>query len=193
METREQILSAATDAFAQQGYHQTSMDQIAKAAGLSKGAVYYFFENKAALFLAVVQDGLRYLDEQGEALRTSYYPIQQSLRRFVAAYVSACRNYPKIAALLFTGRVEQLEPELNDALKTLMQKQVARLCDLLQEGISAGILRPIKPQWVISAFAGMLANLCCDQTLPIDQTPTQEEATEVLCTLLLDGLVRRWG
>lgn len=191
MDTRVQILQAATDAFAQQGYHPTSMDQIAKAAGLSKGAVYYFFENKAALFLAVVQDGLRYLDEQGEALRTSHLPIQQSLRRFVASYVSICRNHPKIAALLFTGRVERLEPALNEAIRALMQKQVERLCALLQEGISAGILRPVKPQWVISAFAGMLTNLCCDQSLPIDQTPTEAEATEVLCTLLLDGLVRR--
>jgi len=191
METREQILNVATEAFAQQGYHQTSMDQIAKAAGLSKGALYYFFENKAALFLAVVQEGLRYLDEQGEALRTSYYPIQQSLRRFVASYVSVCKTYPRIAALLFTGRVEQLDPELNEALKGPVQKQVNHLCALLQEGISEGILRPVKPQWVVSAFAGMLANLCCDQSLPMDQTPTKEEATEVVCTLLLDGLVRR--
>src|SRR5690554_4160359 len=53
-QTREALVLAARAVFAEVGYHAASLDQIARQAGFSKGAVYSNFENKAALFLAVV-------------------------------------------------------------------------------------------------------------------------------------------
>jgi TetR/AcrR family fatty acid metabolism transcriptional regulator len=55
--TRERILRAALAAFASRGYHRVSVDDIVRASGTSKGAVYHHFPNKEALFLALV-DGL---------------------------------------------------------------------------------------------------------------------------------------
>ena len=52
-QTREALVHAARAVFARDGYHGARLDQIARAAGDSKGAVYSNFENKAALFLAV--------------------------------------------------------------------------------------------------------------------------------------------
>lgn len=53
-QTREALIFAARSVFADVGYHAASLDQIARHAGFSKGAVYSNFENKAALFLAVM-------------------------------------------------------------------------------------------------------------------------------------------
>ncbi len=53
-QTREALIFAARAVFAEVGYHAASLDQIARFAGFSKGAVYSNFENKAALFLAVM-------------------------------------------------------------------------------------------------------------------------------------------
>jgi AcrR family transcriptional regulator len=49
------MLSAARDLFVSKGYAQTSIDEIAQTAGLSKGAVYFYFDNKTALLLELLQ------------------------------------------------------------------------------------------------------------------------------------------
>jgi len=53
--TRERIIEAATEAFAEQGYHDTSMDDIVRRAGISKGAIYFHFPGKEALFFTLVE------------------------------------------------------------------------------------------------------------------------------------------
>lgn len=54
--TRRHLLDAAAAEFARRGFHGTSLDAVASAAGFTKGAVYSNFENKADLFLAVLDD-----------------------------------------------------------------------------------------------------------------------------------------
>ena len=50
------VLQAARTLFVTHGYEATSIDQIARAAGLTKGAVYFYFRDKAALLLALLDD-----------------------------------------------------------------------------------------------------------------------------------------
>jgi AcrR family transcriptional regulator len=52
--TREKILAAALTVFSQKGYHRGIVDDIVRASGTSKGAVYHHFPTKEALFLALV-------------------------------------------------------------------------------------------------------------------------------------------
>ncbi len=52
---REEILLAAQELFALRGYHQTSVDDIAKASNLAKGTLYLYFKNKEELFLKLAQ------------------------------------------------------------------------------------------------------------------------------------------
>lgn len=56
--TRGELLDAAATVFARNGYHATSVDLVAEAAGYTKGAVYSNFESKEELFLAVIDEGL---------------------------------------------------------------------------------------------------------------------------------------
>ncbi|HEY7076226.1 MAG TPA: TetR/AcrR family transcriptional regulator [Solirubrobacteraceae bacterium] len=51
--TRRAVLAAARASFGRKGYAQTSVDEIAAAAGVTKGAVYHHFDGKQALFRAV--------------------------------------------------------------------------------------------------------------------------------------------
>ncbi|MBN1123303.1 MAG: TetR/AcrR family transcriptional regulator [Anaerolineae bacterium] len=54
-QTRQQIIQAAAELFTCKGYAGTSISDLANAVGLTKGALYHHFENKDALFLAVVE------------------------------------------------------------------------------------------------------------------------------------------
>lgn len=58
--TRDDLLEAATQVFAERGYHGTSVEEVAEAAGYTKGAVYSNFSSKEELFLALLD---RHSDE----------------------------------------------------------------------------------------------------------------------------------
>lgn len=55
LETRERIIDAATDVFYDKGVSNTSLNDVAQAAGVTRGAIYWHFKNKADLFDAVCQ------------------------------------------------------------------------------------------------------------------------------------------
>ncbi|MBM3117915.1 TetR/AcrR family transcriptional regulator [Jeongeupia naejangsanensis] len=50
-----QVLDAAADCFRQRGFHGASMSELAKAAGMSVGHIYHYFENKEAIIAAIVE------------------------------------------------------------------------------------------------------------------------------------------
>lgn len=55
---KAQVLNAATECFRRQGFHGASMAQISKAAGMSVGHIYHYFENKEAIIAAIVERDL---------------------------------------------------------------------------------------------------------------------------------------
>lgn len=65
-ERKEQIIDAATHVFARSGYAKARMDDIAKETGVSKGTLYWYFKNKDAILLAIL-DNL--LDRELAAIR----------------------------------------------------------------------------------------------------------------------------
>ena len=54
-QTREHLLAAAADVFAERGFHEATLEQVAAAAGFTKGAVYSNFAGKEDLFLALAE------------------------------------------------------------------------------------------------------------------------------------------
>lgn len=81
----EIILTAAKRLFGQYGYRRTSIDDIAQEARIAKGTVYLYFKSKEEIFRALCQQLLdTVLAATEEACRTSA-PIEQQLRRIVAA------------------------------------------------------------------------------------------------------------
>src|ERR1700690_1228206 len=67
-ERRQQLLAVACDLFARTGYHETSMDDIAEAAGVTKPVLYQHFPSKRALYGELLDDtGRRLLDRLAEA------------------------------------------------------------------------------------------------------------------------------
>ena len=52
---RQEILMAALQAFSEKGYDKTTIEDIVRISGLSKGTLYWYFTNKEAIFAALVQ------------------------------------------------------------------------------------------------------------------------------------------
>ncbi len=68
-QTRQDIITAARQVFAERGVSRTTLEQIAKAAGVTRGAIYWHFKNKPDLFFAMMEQvSLPLIDQIGENL-----------------------------------------------------------------------------------------------------------------------------
>jgi AcrR family transcriptional regulator len=84
-QTREYLLQAAARVFAERGFHGASLDQVAAAAGFTKGAVYSNFKNKEDLFLALLEaNRQREMDALHATLEGSDIPPAARLPDFVS-------------------------------------------------------------------------------------------------------------
>ena len=81
IETRGKIIKAAQDLFARSGYESASVAEICRMAGISKGAFYHHFPSKQSVFLDLLTDWLKGIDNGLEMLRGSQTEQVQSLIR----------------------------------------------------------------------------------------------------------------
>jgi AcrR family transcriptional regulator len=91
--TRTTLIGAAFELFTQNGYHGTTMRQIAERAGLTVGSIYNHFNGKDAIFLAVVetyhpfnQIGPMLADVEGESLEQSVHEAARRIARVMEKY-----------------------------------------------------------------------------------------------------------
>lgn len=83
-QTRDYLLSAAERVFAERGFHAATLDEVAAAAGFTKGAVYSNFKNKEDLFLALIEAAYtREMAALMQTLESSEIPPQARLGDFV--------------------------------------------------------------------------------------------------------------
>jgi len=88
---RQQIMDTALELFAQQGYANCSIAQLAKHTGVSKGLMYNYFESKEALLVAIIEDGMReildYFDPDHDGVLTT-----EELTGFIRKVFSSIRE-----------------------------------------------------------------------------------------------------
>src|SRR5262245_14005214 len=83
---REVILDAARTAFADTGYHETSLDSVAERAGVSKALLYEHFGSKRELFVAMLEMHVHGLIERINAAVTAAEPGEARLRAGLEAF-----------------------------------------------------------------------------------------------------------
>jgi len=97
---RLNIVAAASDLFASHGFRKTTVDQIAARAGVAKGTLYLYFENKADLVVAaIVEEKRRYLERFSDFLDPSLGP-RERLRRWLCALLSIGSDMPLVSRLM---------------------------------------------------------------------------------------------
>jgi len=100
-DTRHRLLEAAAGVFARAGYEGATLDEIAKAAGLTKGAVYWHFDAKAQVFAELLEEmGRRRQEAVHSDLERAWQEPSRALERLIALQLDRARQAPHWAALL---------------------------------------------------------------------------------------------
>ena len=104
MDGRERILQAAIQVFSEEGFDHTSIRTIAARAEVTNPSIYYHFESKEGLFLAVLNEALKKHGEMVFEATTSTPSVRDILVGFVKATVLLVREHPGMGRLIYGAR-----------------------------------------------------------------------------------------
>jgi AcrR family transcriptional regulator len=133
-QTREYLLHAAAQVFAERGFHEATIDEVASAAGFTKGAVYSNFKNKEDLFLALLEDA--YAKDTAaikETLGASDVPPEARLGDFVQMMRSEMEDVPSLGALYLEFHLYALRnPSARERMNELERADVRAIAEIIE-------------------------------------------------------------
>src|ERR1700678_475152 len=138
---RRQIINGAHNVFLAQGFDAASMNDIARAAGVSKGTLYVYFNNKEELFEAIVEEECDARAEGIFDLDTNDHDVEAVLTRLGIAYVKFLCRPEKASAVRTVIAIADRMPEVGRRFyETGPASGITRLADYLSAQVAAGVL-----------------------------------------------------
>ena len=148
--TARRILDAALESFAQRGYEATSLDQLARALGVRKQTILYWFSSKEALLEAVIDDATA---ELSATLETALEGAGEGFARVEAVVRSVFRLAARRPALISLVReVSRLGPPAALRMAEELAPLVARAIEFLQAEMDVGRFRRHDPRLLLLAI-----------------------------------------
>ncbi|MFB3894023.1 MAG: TetR/AcrR family transcriptional regulator [Phycisphaerae bacterium] len=145
-ERKTAILVAAERVFSECGYAATTMEAVAERAGISKGNIYNYFQNKQDLFQHVFARSFTLYEKDFLDVLSSPGPATQRLERFLDFWFGRLAYYQQIGRLVLecwaTAARQEGSGKISRSLAETYALWRARLADLLAEGVRAGEFSP---------------------------------------------------
>ncbi|MCG6110780.1 MAG: TetR/AcrR family transcriptional regulator [Paracoccus sp.] len=150
---RDLILQGALEAFSANGFRGATIDQIAKAAGLSKPNVLYYFGSKDEIHKALLTTLLEMWLAPMQQIDPKGDPLEQVLG-YVRAKLMMSRDYPR-ESRLFAYEILQGAPHLTEILGGGLREIVDRTVAVLEGWMSEGRLARVEPRHLIFSIWSM--------------------------------------
>ena len=149
-----QILKTAAGMFAQKGYHQTTVDEIARALGVAKGTIYYHFKNKEELYLAIIQEGLCLLEEQMRLDMSGAKTAPEKIKKIIGGMLAFIENE---SDLVFLFIKELCGTDIQrDILAKMLSGSLGLIRGIIDEGAADGSFNEVNPEIATSSLYGMI-------------------------------------
>lgn len=177
--TREAILTAAAERFAEGGYQGTTMADVAAEAGVSLGTLYQYFRDRTDLVAALVQRTVTAsLARPGASWRVDDGEV--GLRAMLHAFVASYAETASLAALW--EEVTFVDDELRDLRRTLTRVFEGSVAKELRRASRAGLVAPELATAATARALTAMADRWCYLTYVFDPppgppTPPDEGAT----------------
>ena len=183
-ETKKRILASARTVFVEEGYAQASMRQIARASGISVGALYLHFRNKEKLYLTFVQEWMEQLNgETREALLDMDDPME-AMRAFIIITIEFVRRNREI--IILQGR--ELGFHFGIELKReFFRERRGVIADIVRRGVAKGVFRECDADEAAKVIFNTLRGFGVSMVLDEDAM----FASEACVDMVLHGLLRR--
>lgn len=154
---KEQILEAATVVFARHGFHKARMDDIVDEAGLSKGAVYWYFDSKDEIITTILD---RFFEKELENFRLISQgegPIQDRLMTMLRSLANEIDEIADLMPIIYEFyAVAAREQAIRKTIQKYFQSYITLLEELIKVGIERGELRTVSPNDVALSLIALM-------------------------------------
>ncbi len=185
---RNQILDAAAAVFAKKGFHPTTIQDIAKRAGIAGGTIYNYFDSKPALLLGIFE---RMRESIMEDARANPLPVASEME--LRAFVKTTLSYPMMARegddfALF--RIVVSEMMINEEMRALYYKQIMEpTLATAQHFLEEQGLAPADADLTIRAISATVMGLMMQYIMGDPTVRSRwDELPDFLADLIVDGL-----
>jgi AcrR family transcriptional regulator len=187
--TRERIFRAGLQVFSDRGYSATRLEDIARAAGTTRGAIYWHFKSKQAFFDEVHARVHKRVDQIIQGIRTgdAVTALSRTMGTVLEDFIGDSEWRLMLSLLIKTSwldRVKLLRPQIED----WHLKQVAD--ERVQQWMAQGDLRPVSdPALILQAVKAYMWGL---MTLAIDgEADLDSSSVRELVDLLIRGMAAK--
>jgi len=195
LQTRERLIDAATRVFARRGYHAATLEEVAREAGYSTGAVYSNFAGKEELFLALADRQIAGRAEQAEAIAEvaaeaessgESDALQKAIARWFRAFIEDNEEWPLLFYEFWSYGVRS--PHLREefeARRRAARDAIAR--PLADAARSRGLRLRYPPEQLAAAMSGVINGLAFERTVD-PEALSEKVAAFVVSTVLTESL-----
>ncbi|MDO8605213.1 MAG: TetR/AcrR family transcriptional regulator [Phaeospirillum sp.] len=144
---RAQIIAAAVELFAHQGFYRTTIQDVAKKAGVSAGLIYQYVTDKEDVLLLVL---LSVLDSYKQEIPAALAGLTDPLERFWAAVGAYCRvvDQRREATVLAYRSTKSLPDDRRELIKASEIETNGMIAACLRDCIKAGLMREVNAELV---------------------------------------------
>ncbi len=184
---RRHIARAALQVFSEHGFSGATLKQIAQAANISPGLVYWYFKDKDDLFREAVTTVAEEILLPPLQNATDAVPIADVLRGFAVRYFTTMQQVNGTSFLLI-GDILRLDASSLPFLEAGPVRGVRAMAGLFQRRQQTGELAPFDPLFGAELFLGMLlSQVVARRMLPETPLTDPETAAHAVVQMFLDG------
>ena len=187
-ESRKKILATARLVFAEKGFESATVEEIADAAGVAKGTVYYSFTRKSELYAAVIADGVAWLKAETAKHAEQDGPFLDRTTEIVRTLTDLFLDYTGFVAVFFSEAPHGLDAVDKRRIDEERHGLLEFYRSLIAEGVALGYLRPVDPGLAASGLLALLYALCREHGNG-DRARARRDILAFVRTLLSRGIV----
>jgi TetR/AcrR family transcriptional regulator, cholesterol catabolism regulator len=180
---RKEIFSAAVHLFVRNGFNETSMREIAEAAGVGKSTLYDYYKNKDEILLSYFEDEIQNITRRAMEIKQQDHPAIQKLRLVMQAQLEYLLANKAIYMRL-TAEAQRLSLESQTRLQASRHAYQDLICNLIKAGIEEGSFRPVDTFLSMRIILATLAPVVFT-TRP---TASPQEMLDTSLDIILNGI-----
>src|SRR5689334_20831201 len=187
---RDAILRAAIDVFAERGYFNAQVADVARAAGVAAGTVYLYFKSKDDLLVSIFERSMREGLAAGRAAVADLDDPRERLRRLARGHLARLGSDRNLA-IVFQVELRQSTKFMEHFSSTLLRDYLGLIREAIADGQRAGLFRSdIRPTSAAKMLFGALDEMATNWILSRRRYALDAEADAVI-DLFINGACAR--
>ena len=180
---RHEIFHQVVPIVLKKGFHETSMQEIASAAGLGKSTLYDYFRTKDEILVYFFEDQLNDLTEEAQKIAMQNCSADVRLRKIMEAYVESLQAN-KSLFMKMTLESQRLRVESQKQIQKSRHAYQDMIRALIEEGNREGVFRPVNPLLAARLLLGSIGPVIYGSRL----TGTPQEMLKEMLDIFFKGI-----